>query len=237
MFDQLPYQVIRFTWQAYLGDLKHLLVLSAVCTTLNDALLNEYHKFVRYRLLLSDPRCINYHYFRSLLHHCDFNQLRVESNEMLGKQDIPKDTFDILFALTMVAPTNVLAIQFVDGRTLCFSLQNSRTIGDRYIKCIEFPHLVLMLDCDGGMYPTKYMDTVPFSILTLMLAPMHTLLMQATLNGKCVLCHRKVQVKPYPKMNPGLGPGCFAKYREALHNVKQPIASGTTTAQSLIGII
>lgn len=235
MFDRLPSALIHYTWQTYLCDLPHLLVLCTVCKSAQYALAHEYRRFVRYRMLLSDPRCINYTYFNDLLHCCDFKQLKQARLELHDKFIVPEETFDILFALTMTGPTPVFALDIAPGRTLCFSRQHSRTVGGSYIKCIEFPKLLLVLDCRGGVYPTVHVGAIPFALLELLRDPVRSLWAHARDTGKCALCNRLIAMKPCHKINPGLGLKCFRMYRHTLHRIKQPIVGGVRAANALVG--
>lgn len=224
--NRLPSDLIHYIWSQYLADLVHLFAIRSVNTHFLTALEKPYKKVVRYRLLLNDPRCLDYQTSRMLLRQCKFPLLKQIEGTFLKKLYIPKHTFYTLLAMTrsMRGVANVFALQIDDASILCFSHHTARD-GQYHIRCMQWPNLVMVLDSEGGLFPTATIDLIHSLLWKILRSPLKSLMHISKTRQRCNLCNEKIGDKtslmPCHKMNPGLGDKCFMKYRLELRKIQK----------------
>lgn len=225
MLDRLPCDIIHYIWAQYLADLTHLFSMRSINSHTQKAMEKPYKKVVQYRLLLNDPRCINYQKVWSLLNHCDFVKLKQIASTYFKKVHYTNNAYCVLLALTnsTKGSANVFVVQLNTDTILCFTHHITRE-NKYYIRCMWWPFLIMVLDWNGGVYPTSAIDLIPSSVWNILKYPQQTLMAFSKLQKRCSLCNQQLLTRmclmPCHKINPGLGSKCFARYQMELRKIQ-----------------
>lgn len=233
MLDNLPADLIHYIWE-FIGDMQLLLRLRGASTHIQFALRKPYRKLVRYRLLLTDPRCLDPRWLMGQLRACNFSTLNDVAMSFVKKNYILRESFQILSSLVKLSTTNMFTVNINQDGLLLFSSQHAaiphESFGD-HVKCIWLPEpkdpdwrvcfiqllqaapLVAVIDAHGGLFPTKHLGELPRIVLMLMRDPLNALMARYRVHKKCNLCNKEANMIPCQKKNPGLCQRCFCRYQ------------------------
>jgi len=221
MLDKIPADVLYYLWKTFLGgDLKNFLVIRSLCCATEQALIKPYRKFVMYRLLLFDPRCDSYVSYLRLIHSCDFKTLHIIAKTFKRKRYVAPIVYRTFLALIKSDPTNVFTLDLDENTALCFSATRIRNNGYYYVRCAQWPTLVMVLDWNCGMFATTEIDHMPPLFNELLCNTKKTLLTLARKKKRCNICFKKLYANMITsqKINPGLGIECFKRYKRCLRS-------------------
>lgn len=211
--------------------MEHLLRLCATSTHIQHALRQPYRKTVRYRLLMTDPRCLDQRLCMQWLRSSDFDTLKDVELSFAKKRHIPRLAYRILLSLVICPPNGIFAIDMGDTGMLLFRKQQAVMPYKNFkyhITCAFWPErgdrtpgkkiapLIAVVDSHGGLYPTTRLAKLPRLVDALICDPLTALKARHIVSKLCNLCDRCIHMFPCHNKNPGLCHCCFSKYMDTM---------------------